>query len=195
MAFRIGTYWKEEDVKTYDVNEGDISFDTGFDIVNNKRTKIAKFSKEVQDGTFLSLYIDSTNSKELMMGQASLDTTGYATHFNPYEPEVAGGFIPEKPVGETITFGNYTPRHVGCAELKAGKEYRFPLYAKNAQIKAGDYLIVRDDSRTIDKLNITEATKPEDQILQALEDVPANAGQEEIFCYTKEARVPVTKKV
>lgn len=189
MAYMIGTYWEEKDVKTYDLFEGNLTFDTGYDVVNNKRTKIAKFSAEVEDSTFLSLYADQTH--ELMMAKATGDITGFATHYNPYEPEVSGGFIPEADVGTTINFGSYEPRHVGCAELKAGKEYKFPLVKTNAQIKAGDYLIVTADSRKLDKIG-ADATADQ-KILMSLENVSANAGQEEILCYSKEARVPVTK--
>lgn len=178
MSFEIGTFFTEDETKTYEVIEGNITIDNGLDLRNGVRKDFMKFANEVKDNTFLEF-----SKEELSMQPVSAG--GEATHICAYEPEFPAGFMPK----EAMADGTYTRRIVGCSGFRDGREYRLPLNPKNIEIKAGDALELIDAYTGLDKSTKTSTT------VRALENVPANAGQELIYVYLSEPKIPVKTTV
>lgn len=152
---KIGTFYEKDEMKTFDVEEGNITVTKGINVINGQIVLVANFENEVNEENFLMI-----GTKERSLKLAS----GIATHINMYEPEIDGS-LPK----ENTNNGDYTPRFVGAAKLTSG-EHLLPLDPNNSEIKAGDKLEVKDPKTGLDKSVATTNTAT------ALDDVGAGVG-------------------
>lgn len=170
----IGTFFEKEEGRTYEVNEGNISVDTGYSTINGAKQTFFKFAAPVGPESFLEF--DLGNNKELLVKGA----TTAATHITMYEPEFPAGKFPEG----AITNGSYR-RFVTAFKLKAG-ELILPLADDNAAITAGDYLALDAYNTGLDKYTGSTSSM---QVCQALESKAANEGGY-IICYLTDDKIP-----
>jgi hypothetical protein len=154
---KIGTFFEEKDIKTYEVEEGNLTYREGVDPNNGLPNEQVTFASQVNEECFL----------KIGTGELSLTLAGtgeIATHFNPYAPEVDGTLPKENTVA-----GSYNNRFVGAAKLKSG-ELQLPLADDNAEISVGDKLNVKAKGG---KLDVTEETT---YVVTSMEAIPANTG-------------------
>lgn len=174
----IGTYFLPEETRDYAVKEGNITVSSGINCVTGKRDKFLNFANEIVEETFLE-FSGTVDSEYGMICMQKASAGGYATHINEYEPEFEVGFIPTS----NATDGNYSRRHVGCSELRAGREYRLPCSATNSAISVNDCLELTSATGGLDKSASTTT-------VIALEAKSANEGGY-IFVRLGEPKIPV----
>ena len=95
----IGTFFEKEEGRTYEVNEGNVSIDTGYSTINGAKQKFFKFQYPVGAENFLQF--DLGSGKDLQVTKA----TTKATHITMYDPEFPSGAFPTSAVnGRTVAF-------------------------------------------------------------------------------------------
>ena len=126
----IGTFFEKSEGRTYEVNEGNVSIDTGYSTINGAEQKFFKFQYPIKQENFLQF--DLGSGKDLQMTKA----TTMATHITMYPCEFPSGAFPQ----EEITDGSYK-RYVTAFKLRNG-EMQLPLADNNSAIAVGDYLAI-----------------------------------------------------
>jgi hypothetical protein len=151
--------WNGQELLTYDIEEGNFTVvSKSLAVPNGEKLVTGTFAAQIEEENFLQQG-DGDNSLQL--------ATTLATHFNPYEPEVAGDGLPDISTIEA----NMPRRIVGAVLLKPG-EYLLPLIATNAKIVPKDNLTVAvGDATGLDK-----QTGASTDVAVALENVAANTG-------------------
>ena len=157
----IGTFFEKAEGRAYEVNEGNVSVDTGYSTINGAKQKFFKFANPIGAENFLQF--DLGSGKDLTMTKA----TTKATHITMYEPEFPSGAYPTS----AVTDGSYR-RFVTAFKLKTG-ELQLPLADDNVAITSGDYLCLDAYNTGLDKYTGSTATM---QVCQALESKSANSG-------------------
>lgn len=153
---KIGTFYEKRDVKTYTVEEGNLTITRGLSRPHGDPQDFATFASQVDEENFLTR---GTSERSLKIA------TTTATHFNPYDPEVVG-MIPKT----STVAGAYNNRIVGAVKLISG-EMLLPLAPDNVKIKAGDKLEIKTAKTGLDKYTGSNTT-----VATAWDDVPANTG-------------------
>lgn len=166
----IGTFFEKAEGRAYELNEGDVSIDTGYSTINGAKQSFFKFENPVEAENFLEF--DLANGELLMKG-----ATTKATHITMYDAEFPSGKYPTEPV----TDGSYK-RFVTAFKLKTG-ELQLPLVDDNQAIKSGDFLGLDAYNTGLDK-----ATGDTGDVV-ALEDKSANDGGY-ILCYLHKEEIP-----
>ena len=166
----IGTFFEKAEGRAYELNEGNVSIDTGYSTINGAKQTFFKFAKPVEAENFLEF--DLANGELLMKG-----ATTKATHITMYDAEFPSGKYPTEP----ITDGSYK-RFVTAFKLKTG-ELQLPLVDDNQEIKSGDFLGLDAYNTGLDK-----ATGNTGDVV-ALEDKKANDGGY-ILCYLHKEEIP-----
>ena len=170
----IGTFFEKAEGRTYEVNEGNVSIDTGYSTINGAEQKFFKFQYPIKQENFLQF--DLGSGKDLQMTKA----TTMATHITMYPCEFPSGAFPT----EAINDGSYK-RFVTAFKLKEG-ELILPLASDNVAITSGDYLCLDAYNTGLDKYTGSTATM---QVCQALESKSANSGGY-IICYLSDDKIP-----
>lgn len=170
----IGTFFEKPEGRTYELNEGNISVDTGYSTINGAKQKFFKFASPVEAENFLEF--DLGSGKDLVMKGA----TTMATHITMYDAEFPNGKFPQSAIND----GSYK-RFVTAFKLKTG-ELMLPLADNNVAITSGDYLCLDAYNTGLDKYTGTTASK---KVCQALESKTANSGGY-IICYLTDDKIP-----
>lgn len=170
----IGTFFDKEEGRAYEVNEGNVSVDTGYSTINGAKQKFFKFANPIGAENFLQF--DLGSGKDLQMTKA----TTKATHITMYEPEFPQGAYPTSAVND----GSYK-RFVTAFKLKTG-ELQLPLADDNVAITSGDYLCLDAYNTGLDKYTGSTSSM---QVCQALESKSANEGGY-ILVYLTEDSIP-----
>lgn len=157
----IGTFFEKAEGRTYEVNEGNVSIDTGYSTINGAKQKFFKFQYPIEAENFLQF--DLGSGKDLQMTKA----TTKATHITMYPCEFPSGAFPT----EAVNDGSYK-RFVTAFKLKTG-ELILPLADDNVAITSGDYLCLDAYNTGLDKYTGSTASM---QVCQALESKSANSG-------------------
>jgi hypothetical protein len=161
LTSEIGDIFDREETRTYPVKEGDLTVETGIDVVNGMPRVYASFEDEVTQNNFLEL-VDAGG--ELVAVQLA-SAGGLATHFNQYIPELDQSL----PIKDTSD-GDYPRRFVGASQLGYKPEIALPLADDNSKITAGDKLEVKDPKEGLDKTSATT------NVCIAMEPKLANSG-------------------
>jgi hypothetical protein len=169
----IGTFFEKSEGRAYELNEGNVSIDTGYSTINGAKQTFFKFANPVEAENFLEF--DLANGELLMKG-----ATTKATHITMYDAEFPSGSYPTAPV----TDGSYK-RFVTAFKLKTG-ELQLPLADDNVAITSGDYLCLDAYNTGLDKYTGSTATM---KVCQALESKSANSGGY-ILCYLHNEEIP-----
>lgn len=167
----MGTFFPKEEAFTYEVNEGNVSINTGYSVLNRSRDKFLTFANPVHEECFLEF----DDERELTLKPATGD---YATHITMYDPQFPAGKLPQ----EAINDGSYH-RYVAGNQLKTG-EIILPLADDNAAISVGDPLSIQAYNTGLDKSGEESST------VTAREAKAANSGGY-IIVYATEARIPI----
>ena len=167
----MGTFFPKEEGFTYEVNEGNVSINEGYSVLNRSRQKYLTFANPVYEECFLQF----DDTAELTVKPAG---SGYATHITMYDPQFPAGKLPQ----EAINDGSYR-RYVTANQLKTG-EMILPLADDNAAISVGDYLSIKSYDEGLD------ATAEESSTVTAREAKAANSGGY-IIVFVTEPRIPV----
>lgn len=154
---KIGTFYKKEDVKTYETEEGDVTIVRGPSRPHGDIREIAVYSEQIDEENFL---MQGEGERAVKLAAAE----GVATHFNMYDPEVQG-MVPK----EDAVFGEYDNRFVGAVKLKSG-EQKLPLSPTNQAISPGDKLEVVDPKLGLDK------SEEETLVVTSWDEIPENTG-------------------
>jgi hypothetical protein len=154
---KIGTFYNKEEMKTYEVEEGEITVIKALSRPHGDPVVVVIFESQVDEENFL---IQGTKERSLKLAEAG----EVATHINMYDPEVSGS-LP----AEDALEGEYEPRFVAAAKLKSGEQL-MPLAPDNVEIKAGDKLEIKDPKKGLDK------TLETTNVATSWEDIPANTG-------------------
>ncbi len=154
---KIGTFFEESEVKTYEVEEGPMTYRKGINPNNGLPNEQVTFEKQVDEENFL---VQGTGERSMKLAEAG----GIATHFNPYDPEVNGS-LPKA----NAAAGAYPKRYVGAAKLTS-RELQLPLAPDNVEIKAGDKLEIKDPKKGLDKSAATT------NVVTSFDNIPANTG-------------------
>jgi len=154
---KIGTFFEEKDVKTYEVEEGTMTYREGVDPNNGLPNEQVTFASQVYEESFLIRGTGERTMKKLANGDV-------ATHINLYEPEV-NGTLPK----ETKTQGNYNNRYVGAARLP-NDEIQLPLEDNNVEISVGDKLNINPATGKLGKTSETS------NVVYSYDAIPANTG-------------------
>jgi len=154
---KVGTFFEEKDVKTYEVEEGTATYREGVDPNNGLPNEQLTFAAQVTEESFLVRGTGERSMKKVANGEV-------ATHINPYEPEV-DGTLPK----ETTTQGNYNNRYVGAARLP-NDEIQLPLEDTNAAISVGDKLNINPATGKLGK------TAETSNVVYSYDAIPANTG-------------------
>ena len=154
---KIGTMFEEKDVKTYEVEEGTMTYRKGVDPNNGLPNEQVTFAAQVYEESFLVRGTGERAMKKVVNGDV-------ATHINPYEPEV-DGTLPK----ETTTQGNYNNRFVGAGRLP-NDEIPLPLADDNVEIAVGDKLNINPANGKLDK------TSESTNVVYSYDAIPANTG-------------------
>lgn len=154
---KIGTMFEEKDVKTYEVEEGTMTYRKGVDPNNGQPNEQVTFASQVDEESFLVRGSGELALKKVGNGEV-------ATHFNPYSPEV-DGTLPK----ETTTQGSYPNRYVGAVRLK-NDEMQLPLEDANVQIAVGDKLNINPATGKLGKTSETS------NVVYSYEAIAANTG-------------------
>jgi hypothetical protein len=157
MATKIGTFFEEKEVKTYEVEEGTMTYHEGVDPNNGLPNEQVTFASQVNQESFLIRGTGERSMKLAVNGEV-------ATHFNPYAPEVEGS-LPK----ETTVQGSYPKRFVGAYKLKS-EEIQLPLADDNAEIAVGDKLNINPANGKLDK------TSASTNVVYAYDAIAANRG-------------------
>lgn len=157
----IGTFFKKEEGRAYEVNEGNVSVASGYSTINGAKQDFFYFANPIGAENFLQF--DLGSGKDLTMTKA----TTKATHITMYDPELPKGAYPKTSVND----GSYR-RFVTAFKLKTG-ELQLPLADDNVAITSGDYLCVSAYNTGLDKYT---GSTPSMQVCQALESKSANSG-------------------